>query len=373
MHLILATLRSVFPQVCIYETIQNDLVFVCFKSRKALAVDTISRKLNEYPYKLGANRSWGTNSIEGLLAHSVANSDYVSLMAKELPLINTDDRNLLEFQTARTGGTDRTSPIQEILKQSISTGLMVEATDAPISTVRFNYSMAHTARTLRRDPSTWEDASWFDGTSALNRYKLCNQLTKVVRRNEDYVFESLNAGEEALWARALARAGNARCLEYCEQFKDRMPLDYRIARLEYFWVIDDKKNEELEMIDLIKTIRSKVWHLPNFLAVENCLLMINQRIESSPDRLKGREAELLALLKQPFDTHLMKDARTSLRYSLASRLEAKELLPVLLDSEPHFPFNDPDLLKKRVYVYHKLGHKNLGQAEKDWRLYQKWR
>ena len=152
-----------------------------------------------------------------------------------------------------------------------------------------------------------------------------------------------------------------------------MPLDYRIARLEYFWVIDDKKNEELEMIDLIKTIRSKVWHLPNFLAVENCLLMINQRIESSPDRLKGREAELLALLKQPFDTHLMKDARTSLRYSLASRLEAKELLPVLLDSEPDFPFNDPDLLKKRVYVYHKLGHKNLGQAEKDWRLYQKWR
>ncbi len=372
-HLILATLRSVFPQVCIYETIENDLVFVCFKSRKALAVDTIRSKLNEYPYKLGANRSWGTNSIEGLLAHSVANSDYVSLMAKKLPLINTDDRNLLEFQTARTGGTDRTSPAREILKQSISTGLMVEATDAPISSVRFNYSMAFTARTLGRDPSAWGDVTWFDGTSALNRFKLCEQLLKVVRKKKDYVFESLNAAEEALWARALARAGNARCLEYCEKFKDRMPLDYRIARLEYFWLIDDKNREELEIIDLIKTVKSKVWHLPNFLDVENCLLMINRRIESSPDRLRGKEAELLALLKQPFDTHLMKDARTSLRYTLASRLEAKDMLPVLLDSEPHFPLDDADLLKKRVYVYHKLGHKNLGQAEKDWRLYQKWK
>ena len=107
-------------------------------------------------------------------------------MAKKLPLINTDDRNLLEFQTARTGGTDRTSPAREILKQSISTGLMVEATDAPISSVRFNYSMAFTARTLGRDPSAWEDVTWFDGTSALNRFKLCEQLLKVVRKKKDY-------------------------------------------------------------------------------------------------------------------------------------------------------------------------------------------
>ncbi len=101
--------------------------------------------------------------------------------------------------------------------------------------------------------------------------------------------------------------------------------------------------------------------------------MIHQRIEESSNRFRGKEAEILLLLEQPFDTRLMELQRTRLRITLASRLEAKDLLPVLLDQEPHFPLDDADLLKKRVEVYRELGHKNLGKAEKDWRLYQKWK
>jgi len=371
-HLILATLRSVFPQVCMYQTMASDIVFICYKERKPLPVDIIRTKLNQHPYKLGTTRSWGTHSIEGLLAHSVANSAYVTKLASRLTEVNKDDRNLLEFQAARSGGSNYSSPIPEIIKDSISQGLMVEGLDAGIRAAYFDYSMAFTAKSLSRNPAAWEDASWFDSKAATKRAKLCAQLTKTIRRKPDLIFETLNPKEESLWARALARAGNAKCLEFCEKFKDRMPLDYRITRLEYFWVTNNTNLEDLEIIELIKALRNINWLQPSFLNVEFCLKMTNERISRSQDRLKGREAEILKLLEKPFDTDLMHSERLSLRYTLASRLDSEALLPVILAMEPQFPLHSKSLLEKRLEVYRELDHPNLAKAEKDWAFYQKW-
>lgn len=371
-HLILATLRSVFPQVCMYQTMASDIVFICHKERKALPVNTIRSKLEQHPYKLGITRSWGTHSIEGLLAYSVANSAYVTNLASRLTQINKDDRNLLEFQAARSGGSNYRSPLPEILEDSISKGMMIEGLDAGISSIYFDYSMAYTARSLSRDPSVWENMSWFDTKAATKRAKLCAQLTETIRRKPELIFDPLNPQEEALWGRALARAGSARCLEFCEKFKNRMPLDYRIARIEYFWVTNNENLEDLEIIELLRTLSSTTWQLPNFLDIEVCLTMINQRLSRSQERLNDREAEVLALLEKPFDTDLMRAERLSLRYTLAARLGPEALLPILLEMEHYFPLSHRQVLKKRVEVYRKLGHPNLAQAEQDLNFFTKW-
>lgn len=372
-HLILATLRSVFPQVCMYQTMGSDIVFICYKERKALPARAIRSKLDQHPYKIGITRSWGTDSIEGLLAHSVANSAYVTQLTSRLTQINKDDRNLLEFQAARSGGSNHRNPLPELLKDSINKGLMVEGLDAGISSVLFDYSMAFTVTSLGRDPSVWEDASWFDSQMATRRAKLCSQLTKTVRRKPDLIFEALNPQEESLWARALARAGNPMCLELCEKFKDRMPLDYRITRIEYFWVTNNTNLEDLEMIELLKTLSSTTWQLPNFLDIEACLKMINQRVRRSKKRLQGSEAELLKILEKPFDTDLMHAERQALRYSLASRLGSEALFPILLEMEPHFPLNDGEMLEKRLEVYRVFDHAHVTKAERDLDLFNTWK
>ncbi len=371
-HLILATLRSVFPQVCMYQTMGSDIVFICYKERKALPVKAIRKKLNQHPYKLGITRSWGTHSIEGLLAHSVANSAYVTKLASRLTQINKDDRNLLEFQAARSGGSNYKNPLPIILEDTINKGMMVEGLDASISSVLFDYSMAFTAKSLGRNPSAWEDASWFDSEAATRRAKLCRQLVETVRRKPNLIFEALNPQEESIWARALARAGNKKCLEVCENFKDRMPLDYRITRIEYFWVSNNTVLEDLEIVELLKALRNTTWQLPNFLDIEVCLKMINERLIKSKDRLKGRETEMLALIAKPFDTELMNNERLLLRYSLASRLENEALLPIMLEMEPHFPLGNRKILAKRLEVYRELKHPNLPQAEQDWDFFTKW-
>ncbi|GEM_PF-951153 len=372
-NLIMATLGSVFPQVCVYQTLDSDLLFVCYKKRKTLPVELMRSKLKRPAYRLAADRALGTHAAEGVLSHSVANSKYVSELGKALQVINTDDRNLLEFQVARTGGVAFRDPIQQILDQATREGLVIEGIDSGISALRFNYALASTAHRLKRKTTGWEDATWFDGTAALRRSKLLKQLVKTLRNNKDLVFEALNPREKSIWARALARTANERFLEYCETFKDDMPLDYSIARLEYFWVTNNTTSEDLEILDLIKKIKGKIWHLPHFLNVENCLTMINQRLEESPDRLAGKEAEVLLLLQQPFESGLMEAARSKLRITLASRLGSKYLLPVLRDLEPFFPLNDPELLEKRVEVYREHGDSNLQKAEQDLELFNTWR
>ena len=372
-NLILATLRSVFPQVCVYQTLDSDLVFVCHKKRKALPLELIRNKLKQPAYRLATNRAFGTHSVEGILSHSVANSEYVSNLAKSVKLINTDDRNLLEFQVARTGGVSFSDPVQQILDRSTREGLVIEGADGSVSSLHFNYAMASTAHRLKREATDWDEVTWFDGSAALSRLKLCKQLVKTLRNNKDLKFDALNPREQSLWGRALARAANERCLEYCETFKESMPLDYNIARLEYFWVTNNTTLEELEIMDLIKKMKSGAWTLPHYLNVENCLTMINQRLKKSPERLERREAEVLQLLEQAFDSRLMENQRTMLRITLASRLGNKYLLPVFLDQEPHFPLSDLDLLEKRVEVYRESNHPNLKHAEQDLRLYRKWK
>ena len=302
----------------------------------------------------------------------MANSAYVTKLASRLTQINKDDRNLLEFQAARSGGSNYKSPLPIILEDTINKGMMVEGLDASISSVLFDYSMAFTAKSLGRNPSAWEDASWFDSEAATRRAKLCRQLVETVRRKPNLIFEALNPQEESIWARALARAGNKKCLEVCENFKDRMPLDYRITRIEYFWVSNNTVLEDLEIVELLKALRNTTWQLPNFLDIEVCLKMINERLIKSKDRLKGRETEMLALIAKPFDTELMNNERLLLRYSLASRLENKALLPIMLEMEPHFPLGNRKILAKRLEVYRELKHPNLPQAEQDWDFFTKW-
>jgi len=373
-HLIMVTLRSVFPQVCVYQTQSGDLVFVCFKHRKPLHVEAIRQKLKQHPYPLGVDRAWGVKSVEGVLAHSLANSVYVDKLTKVIKEVNTDDRNLLEFTAGRSGGASSSrSLINVILSHTTKPGHLVEATDGSVSNLQFSYAMATAAKAMRQTPAHWKGVSWFNSNAAGQRYNLYTNMATILKKDPLLSFDAMNSMEEVFWAKAMVEARDQRCLSYAEQFKDTMPLDYRTIRLSYYWATGDTYGEDREIIALIETMTRNIWHLPQHSDLHQSLKLIIKRTKAFPERLKGREREVLALLEKPFDAHVVHNFRMMLRWIMAERLGAKELLPVLLDYEPHFPFNEEAKLKKRVEVYRELGHANLERAEKDWHLYLKWR
>ena len=373
-QLIMVTLRSVFPQVCTYQTQAGDLVFVCFKQHKPLNTGAMHRKLQQYPYQMGMDRSWGLSSVEGILAHSVANSVYADKLAKIIKEVNTDDRNLLEFRVGRTGGSGtRQSPTEAILKQATQSGDLIEATDRNVHGLRFSYAMATVAKKRQRNTSQWKTAPWFDGEAAIQRMMLYDQLPAKLTKDPLFSFQAMNPWEQLIWAKALVKARDERCLDFAERFKDTKPLDYHLIRLNYFWVTGDTLREDQEVMALLETMTGDVWHLPNHADLDKYLLTILKRCRTYAERLKGREDEVLALLQKPYGAHVLEGFRQGMRMVIAERLGAEALLPVIISVEPHFPFNNEGKLQKRVEVYRKLGHPNLGRAERDLRLYEKWR
>ena len=377
-HLIMATLRSVFPQVCLFQTQETqvgDIVFVCFKHRKELNVPTMTRKMQQKSYALGVERAWGVNSVEGVLAHSLANSVYVDKLAKVIEEVNTDDHNLLEFRVGRSGvsANRKLRPAVKILEHATKSGSVIEATDHNVQGLRFSSAMATLASLRNSDTSRWKTAPWFDGEATIQRMQLYKQLPSRLARDPLFSFQPLTPWEEFIWAKALMKAKDRRCLALAQRFKDSRPLDYHAVRLNYFWVTGDTAREDEEVLALLQTMRGNIWHLPSHSELHPYLSVILKRCGAYRERLQGREDEALALLQQPYGAHVLEDFRIGLRWILARRLGAEALLTVILHAEPHFPFNNEDKLKKRMEVYRELGHPNLKRAERDLRLYEKWR
>ncbi|NWK57272.1 spermidine synthase [Verrucomicrobiaceae bacterium N1E253] len=369
-ELILVTLRSVFPHVCAYQTLGGDVVVVCSKQKRKWSLTKMRQKFAQYPFKLGVDYAWGVRSIEGVLAHAIAGSKYVDELASRNDAINTDDQNLLEFRVARTGGSSVLEhPIHEILNEAMKRGMVLDDYDGQLNEERYAYAMATVAMTMERNTGIWKGVDWFDSETAIERHQLLKQLGNRLKQDQGYSFDPVNSVEEIIWARTLVQAKHERSLEYCERFKESMPLDYHALRLVYFWGTSNTSAEDREIKALINSLNHHIWCLRGH--VELCLKQLIQRLEN-PEQMKGQEQALLEKMEKPFNTYLAETYRMRLRWTLAKRLEAEDLLPVILDYEPHFPFSDEAMLRKRVEVYRELNHENLPAAERDLELYKLW-
>ena len=117
MHIVLHTLRSIFPSMQVWVTRPRDMVLVCGKSDAALpyGVQSIRERMNQQSIQDGLNCAWRVDDMEGVLAHFVCGNQTIDrlLNQHDLPL-NTDDRNLLEYAFAKTVGQSTRFSIQSL-------------------------------------------------------------------------------------------------------------------------------------------------------------------------------------------------------------------------------------------------------------------
>ncbi len=102
---VVVTLKQVFPQVSIWRTMGGDLIVVSQKDEAVVDIAQMRSRLQEEAYASAAKAVWRTASVEGILAHFVANPAFADAMVKyQLGVVNTDDQNALEFAYARSVG-----------------------------------------------------------------------------------------------------------------------------------------------------------------------------------------------------------------------------------------------------------------------------
>jgi spermidine synthase len=101
-----ATVASVFPHVEAWEAGGGDLVLVGAKKKLTYRADALAARIQEEPFKTALRVAWRAVDLTGLLAHFIADAPLARLMA-DAPgvVINTDDRNVVEFGFGRSMGS----------------------------------------------------------------------------------------------------------------------------------------------------------------------------------------------------------------------------------------------------------------------------
>lgn len=99
---IYATLTSVFPNVQTWWTTAGDLVLVASVAPLVVDTDALRARLQTEPYRSASMNTWRVASVEGFLAHLLADEGFAVAAAKEAETLNTDDRTVIEFGFARS-------------------------------------------------------------------------------------------------------------------------------------------------------------------------------------------------------------------------------------------------------------------------------
>ena len=99
---IYATLTSVFPHVQTWWTTGGDLMLIAAKEPLVVDAAAMRERLRTQPYRAAAMNAWRVDTLEGFMAHLLANEKFARSAAKQAEDLNTDDRTVIEFGFARS-------------------------------------------------------------------------------------------------------------------------------------------------------------------------------------------------------------------------------------------------------------------------------
>ena len=364
---VIATLQDVFEDVEIWHTLSADLLLVASETPIVHDVDLIRRRVNSEPFRSALAAAWGTDSLEGVLAHYLA-SPQVSKAAAEADRfeLNSDDRNLVEFGFARSLGRTDLFDIKMIRRVAESLG----ATRPTMS-------------------ENWHGVDW--GKVELERllaFEAVNESLlapaqvaelRSVSRTKDLVNRARTAEAVALWRSlgreattmgertrvgwALANEGDEEALVYADQLASQFPLEKHllVARLRL-----SQGDLAAALADLRKASRKMkldAWGSP--LMRSQLIPMAVEIAQKQPELAP----EILSLLEDgPYAVHYMEELRLTARLDIAWQIAPERFANVLAEIEPHVPW-DAKTLFRRADAYRAIGHPLADQADIDFGTY----
>src|SRR5262249_46232197 len=123
MRTVLATFKSVFPHVEVWQSKLGDLVLVGCKQRPAYSVPALRGKLAAEPFATALRCAWHTTGLEGMFSHYVGGAALVDhFIGDEVATVNTDDQNEIEYGFARTLGRADWDAAGALYRQSVEIG-----------------------------------------------------------------------------------------------------------------------------------------------------------------------------------------------------------------------------------------------------------
>jgi hypothetical protein len=360
-HTVLATARSVFEHVEVWQSIPGDLQLVCSRQPIRYVAEELRARLAQPELAAALKTAWNVTDLEGFLSHFLGNDKFVDgLTPMELIVPNTDERNYLEYGFATTVGRATEFSGSKLRDEAVKAGQhRPEMTGESIDwneVDRYRIEFA-----------------WLFGGSFENLPKQTPELQSLAR---GYAYYTAGEAREALaeWIKArpepvtdidrLVRAqchaefADDECLELLKPIESEYPAEVATIRATYYIEKKEPKRAQDEIVAAFLAMREDAWSNP---IVVRPLLPLSKALAADNPEFARR---LFDVLEEPLAGRRMEQQRQLLRLMASEPLGDAEFIEAMTPLEPHPPWTEK-LLTHRFNVYERAKHPLAGRAHED--------
>ncbi|TWT52681.1 Spermidine synthase [Rubripirellula amarantea] len=371
-EIVMATLRSVFPRVQVWQSKSRDLVFVAGAETawKGFSKETLTNSLQQPEISDGMGKAWRTNDRLGVLAHFVCTETTIDDLLRERPReLNHDDRNVLEYAFAKSVGKDVRFSVDDltVLANKLDDRSPFPVTDDELAVIRqrrlamnlhlggeVSADSGITASSKNDNADISQDIqralamnAYLDG-----RYQIAVDTFEQISINDDCWTESV------VVAHARAEVGKPVAAVLLAKIRERNETEALCVEA-IGWQRQGMTKEALESC-LLALDRSKTdpWILRS-LADGLFRVAISLAEQDKPNA----EA-VFKSLDSHFAIKSFEDKRLLSRYVVSESLSREQTIEALAEIEPYVPWKEW-FLEKRVSIYRRASHPLLSRSQQD--------
>jgi tetratricopeptide (TPR) repeat protein len=362
-----ATLASVFPVVETFQTTISDLLLVGSTRPISYPTGALRQKLQQEPFRTAMRQSWRSVGLEGFLAHYVANNSFARAIAQqEKSLLNTDDRNLIEFGFARNLGNITNFDVRDLRELARSRGEDRPAVTggdvdwASVEDQRVAFFTEYDAKPPI--PSSFSREQRLRAEAQISYLKGDYKDTLALWKSQPK--SPSNLTELVMVAECLADTGDDNAILYIEKLRAFQPLEAAILIARLSWRQHRPQEATAALEAAFERYREDPW--PWQKLMERALDLAVTVATGDTDHSSAMR--LHAALSQPFSVSLWNDKRLSSALRIARHLGDAKTADLARNAvasfEPHIPWQG-DFLLFRFECYQKTGDPRAAAAYRD--------
>jgi spermidine synthase len=365
-HLVISTLKSVFPNVEIWQSKHTDLLFVCSQQKLRYDPAMLAAKLAIPAYLEATSVAWRADNLAGVLARFVAGSTVTTTIAEENLAINTDDLNLIEFGLARSLGKQLGYSVQPLRQRAIDL-----KDDRPASISELDWDEVQSERwamiALQEIAIPAESGDGRTGEADRLRFYesfLKRDFGQMVSTWSGQSRAARSPSELALLGWALAEMGDAQAASVADQLRITQPTTTRSIEADFIQAIMYFKQKQYKesatlLARAFRSLRHDPWALDALV----------QKALGQCTELVALDAELAQILldslETPFALRKVDERRMVVAALLASTISPGEATRWVEAFEPNIPWTEP-FLKLRAAAYEASNHPLSADAARDY-------
>jgi predicted membrane-bound spermidine synthase len=352
---ICATLRSVYSQVEIWQTGNNDLLLVASMKPLSYSAAGLRHRIGQEPFRSALAFTFRCASLEGLLARYVGGQALVDhCMGHES--INTDDHNTIEYGFARSLGQQGKFHIHQLRHQAAELSVQRPALgDSRIDweTVDCERTAMYAVLEHRLPPEEPRMPVPARYRKALECY-LAGDWPAMTAAWEQQARRANSPTELALLAFAYAQQGDAKAMPLVSQLRAFQPTE-ATAILGVFMSRKKRLEDAADMLALtFLRLRNDPWALREIAqgALDTAILLVQADRRQAP--------KLWAEIQHPFAVGFATETRRGAACWIASQVQASAAAECMASFEPNVLWTRSFLhLREKIYTaaHHPLAAK----------------